>query len=301
MLTEHPKFQGTLVGAHKEPTFRRTDENGQLQFEQQGRHHFVVDDNNLVIATVSDLYRVVQNTDFLCAVDIAADNLGIKIEPTEAAYSSGNSRYKLRTPDMHFQPKGDSSGVEGSIILGNDYRGSGGLQIKSGWFRLICKNGLTIGTIASYSTQRHVGDFDVYQFVFKALEKFLDRWEIERVLADTLTDRPYIFTNMAGIETQLEAQNLLKQYRDNGVEADIFVQMAADTPNRYQKDLQNALISNLRHIGQNMWAVSQAVSEMATHRLQQRSDGGPRTGYNFAADQWATRQLNKILAEAGIE
>ena len=61
------------------------------------------------------------------------------------------------------------------------------------------------------------------------------------------------------------------------------------TPKKYHPTLVNALTSNRNEMGDTVWAIMQAVSEVSTHDM---------VGLN--AQDWQLRQTNMVLNRAGI-
>jgi hypothetical protein len=111
-------------------------------------------------------------------------------------------------------------------------------------------------------------------FVTPALLKLQDRFETERIVAEALAQ-------------QAQDKELVEQ----------IVASAAD---RYEGDIRRAVRENAREMGSNLWSLSQAVAEISTHRMQLRANGETRTGFNAAADTWATANYNRIRQYAGV-
>jgi hypothetical protein len=294
MLTDNPILKNALVASHTEPTYRQTEKDGRIEFNDE-RFKFVVDEGDNVLATVTNQYKLVQNREFVAALDMAADEVGVSLTPDLATYHNGRSRFEFNVPDMRFKVGNDPSDTQGRIILSNDYRGQGGLGISSGWFRLICSNGMIVGEIAHKDTRRHVGDIDVYGFVLKGLRKFEERWQAERIIAETLAAAPAADVIRADWNRgRKAAQDGLKLARREGNTPDLVDQILADTSERYHAELMMSIDRNAEEMGETFWAMAQAVSEVATHRMQMRANGEPRTHFNFTADTWATRQLGRM-------
>jgi hypothetical protein len=297
-LTDHKMMEGKLVTAWTEPSYRRTDrlnEAGDLPNEVQhdeSRFRFVVDELDHIIAGgLTEQYTLVQNREFISALDLAADERGLTLEPRKAVYRNGRGLYEFSVSSHRFQVVGDPSVTDGLIQLGNDYRGQGGLRIQSGWFRMICTNGVIAGVIAHKDTKRHVGEIDVYRFVATGLDRFVERFEVERLLAETLGKEGYTPAYDAlKIQSQADAKAILE------VGDDLLARILADTPDRYIADVQRAVCENQSAVGETLWGVIQAVSEIATHRMQETATGDARANYSFAADSWGSRQLELVRA-----
>jgi hypothetical protein len=278
-LTDSKRLTGSLVHAWTEPCKREIetlDALGQVtgSEHQPERFKFIVDESGVPLATVTDKYTLITTRDFVSAVDIAADELDIKVEAQSGQYANGRSYVKLILPDLGMQVPGDTSITRATIDLQNDYRGGGSLKVLAGWFRMICTNGLVVGEIASKDIKRHTGKIDLMEFVTPALCKINDRFEAERLIA---------------LELQRQKQD-----------TELVEQIVASAAGRYEGDIRRAVRQNAHAMGDNLWALSQAVSEISTHRMQTRANGEARTGFNAAADTWATTNYNRIVAFAGV-
>lgn len=279
-LTDSKQFEGNLVHAWTEPCYRRIidprDRTPEYEYNDE-RFQFIIDERDEVLATVTDQYTLVTNRDLVSAVDLAADGMGIRMEANRGEYANGRSYFRVILPDLELQVPGDSSVTRCSIDIQNDYRGGGSLKLLAGWFRLICTNGMVVGEIASQDIKRHTGKIDLMAFATGALQKVQDRFEAERLIALELQDHPL-----------------------PGPTHPLIVELLKSTADRYAADLMLAIAENGSALGHNLWALSQAVSQVATHRMQQRADGMPRTGFNGSADVWATQQYNRIREYAGV-
>ncbi len=261
MLTKHPILDGKLVHAWTEPALRG---------DEPTRFGFVIDEMDTVLAPVTDKYRLVRNADLVSALDVAADERGIVLEPTLAAYRNGRAKYAFHAPNMAYKVGRDPSEMTPQVVLRNDYRGGGGLHVQSGYFRILCTNGLMRGTIAYSDNQRHVGKFNLAHFVGAALDRIREIFEADRLVAETMAATPIV------------------------ARVELMEKMLADTAKRYHPDLVRAFHDNIGIIGHNAWAVMQAVSEVATHRMQER------THFNFAADAWVARMEALVRENAEL-
>lgn len=271
-LINHPALAGKLVHAWTEPCKRDMREHGGESTAkiEDTRFRFVVDEGDNLLATVTDKYRLVRNADLVSAAEIAAEARGLTLEPAKgklSGYSGGRSKYTFHIPELEYQVSGDPSKMHPTLVLGNDYRGAGGLRVSTGYYRLVCTNGAIAGTVAYRDFKRHVGHFDLLQFVGAAVDRLHDIFEADRLAAETLASTPIV----AG-QTELVAR------------------MDETTPARYQDSLHRAVRENTIAMGENAWAYVQAVAEVATHRMQRRER------FNHAADPWAAR-MEAIIRE----
>lgn len=298
MLLQSPEFKPAMIDAHLEPCMRIVkveSETGSFTDLQEERFKFIVDETDTSLATITDQYKLVTNAEFVDAVDRAASELGIRVEPLGAHYVNGRSYFRMQLPDLTMKVGDDPSPTTCTIDLQNDYRGSGSIKVLAGWFRLVCTNGLVVGEIASRETRRHVGDFDIYEWVKPAMEKVWKRFEKEQRIAAGLAEERFDAVEAGNWRQGREAAQKAIKADDGGTLID---RILADTADRYHDDLRVAARDYQFEIGGNLWALAQAVSDVATHRMQKRANGDDRTNFNAAADEWATRQYNRIVAYA---
>lgn len=277
MLTEHGRLAGTMPTAWTETAHRVDGDHVEAT-----RFKLVCDEINGPLGAVTERYALVQNRELVAALDVAASQQGLTVEPVRATYRNGRASYRFAVPDLEFRANGDTSLTQATIDLRNDYRGSGGLHIMSGWYRLICTNGLVVGVTAHKNLVRHTGTIDVYTFVADAVAKLRDEFEVQRVMAETLAAQRYHAPT--GIPTREESRKAIEA--GVGTLVDTII---SDTAERYVPALAQALWENERDMGPNLWAVTQAVAEVSTHRMR-----------GFAADEWATRQLRTVREFAGV-
>ena len=300
-LTDHKIFEGKLVQAWTEPCYRMTDYPGEFRPTDYNRErfNFIVDEQDNALAVVTENYTLVQNRELISALDLAAEDLNLELEPHGARYDNGRGVYQFQVPELELDLKQDPSKSICTIQLHNDYRGSESLKLIIGWFRFACENLQLSSEVApglgEQATRRHVGEIPLYDWIFPRLAAVHDRFLAERlvaqILADTFVPKAYQLTRSREAATEaVKAGN-----------AHIIDRLIADTAERYQLDLLSTIRNNATNIGHNLWAIAQAVSEVATHRMQRTATGAPRTRYNAGADQWATRQYQRIVEYAKIE
>lgn len=285
-LIDHPMLAGKAPAAWKEPAFRCTGPHGGAAGDdyEETRMELIVDETDAVLGCVTERYALVQNRDLITALDLAADAEGMRLEPTSARYENGRTEYKFNLPDSEFRLPGDPSGQLGQIIVKNDYRGSGGLGIMAGWFRMVCSNGMVVGEIAHKKLRRHVGSIDLYGFVQAGVHGISDRIAAERLVLETLTRKPIPVTSSTVPLQREDYQKLVKDGSASPADA-----ILADTADRYHKYLREAVRENRLAVGDNAYALVNAITQTATHRMP-----------GWTADEWATRQIARIRQHAGV-
>jgi hypothetical protein len=289
MLTEHKIFEGKLVEASLEPACREVPSSitPGTTFAEATRFNLVVDELDEPIAAVTEKYTLIRNREVIAALDLVADLEGVRLVPKSADYHHGKSRYEFTLPDLSYTVTGDTSASMPRLVLGNDYRGNGGLSAMSGWFRFICSNGMTIGTVASQTNARHVGTIDIMEILTNAIVAMKSRVEVDRLLAESLAAEPFpspLVDDWAG--TREIAQNILQDAKDDGKAPRLIDTIIADTPDRYIRGMRDSHFNLRYQLGDNLWALAQTVAEVATHNMNGR----------WSPDEWATRQIARIEA-----
>ena len=282
MLTDHEMLAGKMPKAWHETLFRAIPDQMEgtafAGYEEVKKAQAVLDESDTVIGVVSGRHTIVDNREFLSALDMAANVHGLTVEPTAATYRNGRARYSFQIPELTMQVTNDPSKTSAKLDLRNDHGGTGGLGIDAGFWRWRCTNGLIAGKLSHQRTVRHVGEIDVFQFVAEAVAKVRDEFEVHRIMAETLAGESHY---MYGVDADRK-QNLAAVNGDKTTPS-LVDQIMADTSERYDNYLRTAIRENQLDMGSNLWALTQAVSQTSTHRMP---------GMN--ADQWATRQLNRI-------
>lgn len=292
MLTQNKILDGKLVHAWKEPAYRELRDKDNNVSHDETRVSLVIDETDAVLGAVTDRYTLVRNRDYVSALDVAASELGVALEPTKAQYCNGRGLYQFKAPDFVMQAPGDPSKTTGLVILTNDYRGNGGLGIKSGMFRVVCTNGMVVGKIAHQDLLRHVGEIDIYAFVREGLQRLVDQFDVNRLLVSTLATHPYngLQRDILAIEDRAAAQRMVDAAVDAKHTPDLIPAILADTPDRYHQYIKQVVGEETQVMGANLWALAQLVARTATHRM-------PETA---TADDWATRQLNRVREYANV-
>lgn len=296
-LTDSKAFDGKLVEAWLEPTYRRIGGGGLLVEDtyNEEKSRYVIDEGDEVLATVSDGYLLIQNRELISALDLAADDLGIEVDPLRGSYVNGSSNYTFTIPKYSQKIGNDPSETIMTLNLRNDYRGGGSLKMLAGWFRMFCENGQVVGEIAAEHAKRHVGTFNPYEWIKARLTRIGEQFEANMFIAEMLANTSHEGSAYASdfYRGRKSAEQAVKMQ-----DASLVEQILADTAQRYHHDLGLIAQRNFRDIGHNLWALAQSVSELSTHRLQETATGRPRVKYNTAADAWGATQYNRIVEYA---
>lgn len=281
MLLHKEKLAGSTVGATVQSMQRIVGRNEQGEtLIKHSRFKDVVDENGHECGTVTKHYRLVTNGDLVAAMDLASDELGIDIEAGHGRYYNGRAQYTMYLGDEYRVP-GDASGLRPQIVIGNSYGGKASLSGKAGVYRLVCTNGMIAGKVVRADYQRHIGEFDLLPFVCNLMSAVIQRAEEHKQIAIVAANTEF---NTKVNEVLDEA---IKAERERNRK---FIQdLAENTPKKYHRQLRGAILENRRELGNTVWAISQAIAEVATHDMQ-----------GWSADTWQHKQTDRLFALAGV-
>lgn len=249
------RFAPAMVDVHRERLLQMDGNN-----VVPSRWYQLVDDRGHALYSSSERYRVVRNADLIAAADLAAESLGVEMEAGRCQYRNGHSRFQFVFPDS-FRVPGDASAIRPQMEVDNDYRGGGGLMVTAGVYRLVCTNGLTIGKVEFQARRRHVGNFDLLDFMVKAIAAMQDRMVRHQEAA----------TRAA--ETSIE------------VAEPLICTILEETAPRYRAKLHQSIYDNEEEVGSTVWALLQAVAEVQTHDMRN----------TWAAQDWQARQTERVM------
>jgi len=153
MLTRKDRLRDSVVDAKIHTVAHAAD----LRVSRFG---MVTDERGHECGAVGPNYRLVRNADLIASVDLTCDKLGLDLEVERGLYGGGKSAYTFLLPEAWKVP-GDTSDLKSNITVGNGYGGTKNLWGTGGTYRMICTNGMSVGTIVSQMRQRHIGEFDV--------------------------------------------------------------------------------------------------------------------------------------------
>jgi len=276
MLENREALRNAMVRAHKRAVMVMGDHGT----PDLTRFDVIQDDAGYQVGAVSPRYRLIQNADLIGAIDLASDELGVTLTAEKGAYNHGKSWMSFSLPDA-FKVPGDPSEIKPMINIGNDYGGGGALTGGAGVYRLICTNGMMVGKIERAQSQRHVGNIDVYEFVYGLVDHLVKRAEVSKIIAETTQDMPFEW-RLPDI-VQEHVQDKLVQ------NAQLLNVIAENTPPRYHDPLRQAIMENRKEIGHTVWALLQAISEVSTHNMR-----------GWAAQNWQRKETNRILEHVEV-
>ena len=221
-------------------TYTFNEEAGISDVNTNTGHKFIINENtNKVVSCMTDNYKLVSNKQVLEEVQPIMDKSKAVFKEAKM-FGDNNARTKWTWYYPKIEVKvglGDILNPE--ITVQNSYDGSWELSFLAGAFRLICSNGLTIGTILDAKRNRH----SIYN---------TDLMKIGDMISDTVNKCEEVFVNEFG---QLIDKPLAK--RDTASVIKRLPQQAVDPFLRYVQ----------REKMENYWDLLNAFTWVTSHAL----------------------------------
>ena len=276
MLNKRENLEPALVDAHKRTLMVMKDSG----FPEPCRFDVIQDSQGYHVGAVSGRYKLIRNADLIGAIDLASDSLDVPLTVGQCRYQNGRTSLEFTLPDT-YRVTGDPSDIKPLIRIGNDYGGGGALTGAAGVYRLVCTNGMMIGKVETYTTLRHVGEIDLYEFTYGLVNGLVKRAQVHKIIAESTQEMPFEWAIK-----QVEGERVDPRLLDN---AQLLNTIAENTPPRYHQPLRDAITRNREDIGRTVWALLQSISEVSTHNMR-----------GWAAQNWQRRETNRVLEHVNI-
>jgi len=219
--------------------------------EQTGHKFIVRKDTGDVLSCVTDKYKVVQNQSIIEAAEPVLKESGAVLTEAESFANGARTVWTWKIPDIKVKvDKKDY--LNPTITLKNSYDGSVQLHILAGAFRLICSNGLVVGTTISNKMNKH----SIYNLNLDKIEESI-KDTVDSVQSVFSTDFPKL------VETKVKPKhihNLIKMFPDFTIER-LTEYLLAHKVHTYW-DLLNAATWVATHVMKRNYET--------THRLESR-------------------------------
>ena len=216
-------------------------------------HKFIVrDDTGSILSCMTDEYKIIQNEDVLNSALKVLKDTSMKAELAEARTFSDGARTSWKWIVKGVKVKVDKNDyVNPEILIKNSYDGSTQVSILTGAYRIICSNGLVIGTTISKKSSKH----SIYNVHLDNIEDYI-KDSVETAEKVFVRDFPVLIDNK--IRGDKDIQALIKLFPTTVMDS-LVQYMMAHTPKTYW-DLLNAATSVASH---NMHRKNEA-----THKLE---------------------------------
>ena len=271
MLLDHIPAEH-LVSAHTDALVRKSHPSTPTPF------FATVDERGAVLASVTKRYRVQQPREMVSAVDMALDAHGVVGEVRASKYAGGRFSCTVALPELGWQTSTRSSKVVPELLLSTDHACAQSVRMLGGLWVSVCENGMVVGEVIEDARHRHTKSLDVFKMAQKVVGGLRDWAEVERVCAEELAKTWYPLSKVpsreAALEVKVEDRKLLQR-------------LLTSAPARYEDALGKAIIENGATQGDNLWALTQAVTEVSTHVMR-----------GVAAEVWGMQAAQAIRLAA---
>lgn len=236
----------------------------------------LVDSYGNILNTVSrDSYNLIKNAEVIAALDLKSDDFGLDLVSKFSTYYKGRSMWRLTTPDCFYVP-GDQSPHYPMVDVWHDSRGTGGLSVRGGIYRLWCTNGATHQVVAAASnTTNHRKRTDLMEFFQETLDTLTISMEKMQIIHQTAGSTPI----------DLRTDNVVHR---------AVTGVFRNTAPRYRPRLSRTIRQYSENVGATVHALIQSISEVATHHMR---DGVARHTW---ADQSTSAVIDALLQEVAV-
>lgn len=158
---------------------------GEYDLSKDTGYKFIInEDTNKVVSCMTDNYKLVSNEEVLKQVQpVMKASKAVFKEAQMFGENNARTKWTWYYPDIKVKVDKDDV-LNPEITVQNSYDGSWELSFLAGAFRILCSNGLTIGTILDAKRNRHsiyntellkIGDM-IQDTVMKCEEVFVDEF-----------------------------------------------------------------------------------------------------------------------------
>jgi len=131
--------------------------NNEGLMDSETGHKFIVTDEGKVISCMTNDYKLITNKSLMdTTLPIINKNGGVLQEAVVSGDKGAKTFWKFGFADTPVVTWNDENESYPTVEIWNSYDGSTEIKIMSGTFRLICSNGMTIGTVVSNQKNKHL-------------------------------------------------------------------------------------------------------------------------------------------------
>lgn len=213
----------------------------------RGLQAVVRKDTNTVLAVHGQRYNLIENSDVYDRVDSAIrdsdklDTTGMRVVDS-IAYEGGRSIRSYIFPEHKISiGRGRRDVTELRLNVINSYDGSTNLRINMGGYRIVCANGMVVGTDVSNYVARHTSGFNVD--------------EVKHRIAASVSN----FMDM-GDQWQLWSKEECTDAKAIGL-----IEAFSRGSQAMNAKLFDIWTNESRALGKNMWAFYNALTRWSTH------------------------------------
>ena len=219
------------------------------EIDSTGYKFIVREDNGDILSCMTDEYRMISNTQVIDEIQPTLKKNGAEFKEAQVFGDGSRTQWTWLFPNTRIDVGGGDI-LNPEITIKNSYDGQWELSFMAGAFRIVCTNGLIIGTILDSKKNRH----SIYN-------TNLDK--ISELIVDTVNKTSEVFNEdfPTLIETKVDSKSVptvVKVLPQQAVEPFVRYCMGHDIQNYW--DLLNAFT----------WVTSHALnrSHESTHKLE---------------------------------
>ena len=147
------RVEDTLFPVMEVPATAVNSEKGGFAIEGNTGYKFIIrEDTGDIISCVTNDYKLVKNESLFKSTNKIAKKLGGTLVEARH-FNNKRTNYKWRFNQPIKLSKGEEHKPE--IIIRNSYDGSTEVSVMAGAFRLVCSNGMIVGTVLGNTSNRH--------------------------------------------------------------------------------------------------------------------------------------------------
>ena len=129
--------------------------------KQSSKYRYVMNhDTDEILSIVTKDYQLIKNDELVDAIYPTILAQGGKLEDVELFGNGARTQYRWRFPN-HAVTINEDEDLIPEIVIKNSYDGSTAITVMAGAFRMVCSNGMVVGTIVDYFKNRHLTDIDI--------------------------------------------------------------------------------------------------------------------------------------------
>lgn len=261
-LSTATTMQAGLVDAQRQELYRI----GPLGKPTRTRFDVIVDEFGTELGAVTPTYKLTRPHDLLAAVDLLAEEKGIKLAPTRSHYRNGKALFDVRLPE-YARSDGKDRDVTPTLSFGLGMGGSQSVWTDIGLLIGRCSNGMVVyrGEV-THARKRNTVGIDIMGHLRQVFEAL-----------DDTTDRYFRMTDAARAERFDFAGPTFKD-------------VLGSVSDRHLKVFNDIVRTNRQEYGDVVWAAMQAITELQTHHTGTRKDGT----LVWSSRDWSTQQLRNV-------
>ena len=148
-------INNTLFPVKEVPAVFNTEPTPTYKWNNDTGYKFIVrEDTNEVLSCMTNKYQLVSNNEVFNSTSAVLKDVGAELSNAEIFGNGARTMWEWKLPNIKIEVR-ENDFVNPQIIIKNSYDGSTEVSAIAGAYRLICTNGMIIGTTIGKSGIRH--------------------------------------------------------------------------------------------------------------------------------------------------